>query len=395
MKICYVISTVNIAGGANRSLLDLLPYIKAAGHECTILACAHGSMEEAARDLDIAYKVIPFSTYTETDVPIKRVRRRAANIYGKYAIALFLQSERFDILHNNSLPTAAGMDAAAMIGIPYICHIRENIWNGLGMEFYCPSKIKSILRKASINIAISDFIAESYQGFEPAARFMTLNDGIRTDDYYCERKIFESDTIQIGMVGVINPQKGQKEAAKAVELLHESGYTNIEMDIIGDNGLWRGTRNYANDLKKDLKNRSIEYIHFIPSIESIENLRLQRSKYDINLICSNAAGLGRTTIESMLSGSLTIAANAGATPEILADKKYGLLYESGNASDLAKRIAYAVTHKDEMRQIANKAQLYARDRFSIDRYAEQVLSIYDQVLLGERETNERAKFFDN
>ena len=65
MKICYVISTVNIAGGANRSLLDLLPYVIDAGHECTILACAHGSMEDAARDLGIPYKVIPFSTYRD------------------------------------------------------------------------------------------------------------------------------------------------------------------------------------------------------------------------------------------------------------------------------------------------------------------------------------------
>ena len=380
MKICYVISTVNVAGGANRSLLDLLPYVIAAGHECTILACAHGSMEDATNNLGIPYKVIPFSTYVETTTLLRKAKRRAANIYGKHAIEKYLRKEKFDFVHNNSLPTAVGMDAALSLKIPYICHIRENVWGGLGMQFYCPNRVRNIIQKADKVITISDYIAKSYTGFAPGDNYITMNDGLFVDDYYSEREILTNKVVRLGIIGVINPQKGQREAVEAVELIHQRGFSNINLDIIGDDGLWNGSREYAQNLRRYVAEKELEYIHFIPAIEDPQKLKNLRDSYDINLICSNAEGLGRTTIESMLSGSLTIAANAGATPEIIKNNEWGLLYESGNTENLAAKIEYAINHKPEMKQIAKKSQIYARDRFSIENYAKQMLSLYDSML---------------
>ena len=380
MKICYVISTVKVAGGANRSLLDLLPYVINAGHECTVLACAHGSMEDAVKHLGASYKVIPFSTYVEATSLYRKIKRRAANIYGKRAIERFLKKERFDLVHNNSLPTAVGMDAALTKRIPYICHIRENVWDGLGMKFYCPDRIKRIIQKANKVITISDYIAKSYSEFALGDNYVTINDGLCIDEYFSERVIFPGECVKLGIIGVINPQKGQKEAVEAVEMLHQRGFSDIKLEIIGDDGLWNGSRDYAQNLKRYVAEKGLSYISFIPAIEDSKELRNKRNTYDINLICSNAEGLGRTTIESMLSGSLTIAANAGATPEIVKNYENGLLYESGSVEDLADKIEYALTHKPEMRKIAKGSQIYAVDRFSIEKYARQVLSLYDNLL---------------
>ena len=57
-----------------------------------------------------------------------------------------------------------------------------------------------------------------------------------------------------------------------------------------------------------------------------------------------------------------------------------MLYESGNTEDLAAKIEYAINHKPEMKQIAKDSQIYARDRFSIENYASQMLSLYDSML---------------
>lgn len=379
MKICYVISTVNVAGGANRSLLELLPYVIDAGHECTILACAHGSMENAAKKLGVSYKVIPFSTYVETTTLYRKIKRRAANFYGKYAIERFLRKEGFNLLHNNSLPTAVGMDAALSVKMPYICHIRENIWTGLGMRFYCPNRVRKIIQGAAKVITISDYISKSYSGFASSNNFTIINDGLCIDDYYSQRNIFVDSVIKLGIIGVINPQKGQREAVEALEILHHRGLSNIELDIIGDDGLWNGSRKYAQNLKEYVVENKLNYIHFIPAIEDSQKLKERRDLYDINLVCSNAEGLGRTTVESMLSGSLTIAANAGATPEIMNNNEYGLLYESGNSVDLADKIEYAILHKKDMERIAREAQEHAKNRFSIDSYANQILSLYDCI----------------
>lgn len=207
MKICYVISTVNVAGGANRSLLEFLPFVIGAGHECTVLACAHGSMEQAVKEMGAEYKVLPFSTYVEAPSLFRKIKRRAANALGKAAITAFFYSQHFDLVHNNSLPTAVGMDVAASLGIPYICHIRENIWAGLGMEFYCPNRIRRIIRKADCVLTISKFINDAYYTRFPNDNYLVINDGINVGDYYVERDIFTHDDVRIGIVGVINPQR--------------------------------------------------------------------------------------------------------------------------------------------------------------------------------------------
>lgn len=380
MKICYVISTVNQAAGANRSLLDMLPFIMEAGHECHVLACAHGTIEEALHKLGVAYHVLPFTTYVKAGSTYKQIKRQAINVIGKRMIRSFFESEHFDLIHNNSLPTAIGIDVANRLRIPYVCHIRENIWDGLGMEFYCPARVKEIIEEADSTIAISEYVNSAYSCFAPDANYSVINDGLVVENYYSKRDIFKSNEVKMGIIGVINPQKGQREAVEAVELVHKRGYSNVSIDIIGDNGLWKGTREYGIQLKEEVRNKGLNYIHFLPAIEDNDELRNKRNEYDINLVCSRAEGLGRITIESMLSGALTIAADAGATKEIVIDGQYGLLYESRNPKDLADKIIYAIEHQDKMKEIAMQSQAYAKEKFSVKAYADKILSIYDTIM---------------
>ena len=100
--------------------------------------------------------------------------------------------------------------------------------------------------------------------------------------------------------------------------------------------------------------RGLDEVSFIPPIEDTEELRTLRRGCDINLICSKAEGMGRTTIESMLSGSLTIAADAGATPELIRDGETGL----------------------------RAGQDYARQSFDPGLYGRKIEELYTEVLGG-------------
>lgn len=380
MKICYVISTVNIAGGANRSLLDMIGLVKKAGHECVVLGPAKGSIEKELNRMNITYKVIPFRSSVKSANTVRNCLKQGMNHFARQAIKRFFKKEHFDLVHNNSLPTMVGMEAATSVNIPYVCHIRENVWNGLGMEFINNENVKKVIRDASADIAISEYILEDYTKFEPNGKYYVINDGININDYYEKKDILNKNVISIGMVGVINPQKGQEEAVRAIEILRERGYDQIKLEIIGMDGAWNGSRDYAYNLKKYVIDKNLDCVHFTPAVESSEELKNLRSEHDINLICSRAEGLGRTTIESMLSGSLTIAAEAGATPEILGNFKQGLLYECGNPSDLADKIEYVINHKAEMRTLAIKGQEYAVNHFSAENYVRSILGLYEEII---------------
>lgn len=379
MNICYVISTPEVAGGANRSLLDMILLVKKAGHECFVLGPSYGSMAEELTKQKIEYITIPFKSSVKHGNFLRNFAKYIYNLWIRQSIKRLLKNREIDIVHNNSLPTLVGMEAAYSLKIPYVCHIRENIWNGLGMEFINNSDAHKVIKNASTNIAISEFIKTAYQQYEPKAEYIVVNDGIRVDDYYENKEILCNNTIKIGIIGVINPQKGQEDIVHAIEILRTRGYEQIELEIIGKEGSWRGNKSYALNLKDYVKEKKLTCVKFILPIENVNELKARRKKHDINVICSRAEGLGRTTIESMLSGTLTIAANAGATNEIINNMEQGILYECGDPYDLANKIEYAINNRDLMKEIAKKGQSYAIDRFSIEKYTSSILKIYNKV----------------
>ncbi len=380
MKICFVLSTVNKAGGANRSLFELLKMLQKNGHECFVLMNRHGSMEDALKSVDAEYKLLPFKSSVKADSALKTLIKKIINIYSKYCIAFYLKRKRIDILHNNSLPTAIGMEAAYKAQVPYICHIRENIWDGLGMEFYHPSKIKNMIRSASEVIVISDYVKRVYQDFVPDASFALVPDSVDAENYYEKKTILENQCTNLLIVGIINPQKGQKDIIKAIEILNENRPGDFYLRIVGRDGYWNGNKDYASSLHRYVEEHCLNNVEFVGELEDHTKLREIRKQSDICVVCSRAEGLGRTTIESMISGNLTIAANAGASPEIIKDKVTGLLYEPGNAVELADQIAFAVEHRNEMRKIADKGQSYAVEEFDQKIYVKKMIDIYERLL---------------
>lgn len=383
MKICYLITTADTAAGANRSLLNLMSALKDDGNQYYVIAPAHGKMEEEVNKRGAKYIVYPYRYSVKASNKRNTYLKRLYNWRATLAIKKFLTKERIDVFHNNSVPNAVGMNAAHMAGIPYICHIRENVWDGTGMEFYNSNNIRRLIRDAYCVITISDYLRRTYISFEPNGNYVTINDGISIDDYYDEREIFAKDEVNIAIIGMINPQKDQFEAIRALEVLRERDYSNLHLDIIGDGCRWKGSSSYILELKQYVENKRLMNVSFLPPIYDMEDLRKARRKYDINLVCSWAEGLGRVTIESMLAGSLTIAADAGATSEILRNGEQGLLYKKGDYVELADKLEYALKNRDKMRRIARQAQIYAAERFNPDAYALKIKQIYNAIQMDQ------------
>ena len=380
MKICYFLSTSAVAGGANRSLLDMIRQLMSTEKDfsCFVILNGQGTMENALQELGIKYYIVTYANAVKSRIAWRTFGKRVFNIFAKQKLKSILRNERPDIVHNNSLPTTIGMELALQEKIPYICHIRENVWSGLGMDFYAPETVKCVINNAHSVIAISEFIKNSYKDFH-RNDVIVVPDGLLIDDYYSpNREILKNEKVNILIVGVVNPQKGQADAVKAVEILQQKGY-DINLTILGAFGRWKESTRYADELKDYVTERAIPNIHFMEPINDDKELKNLRNKFDINLICSSAEGLGRTTIESMLSGALTIAANAGATPEIITDHKTGLLYTSGVINELYSCIEWAINNRINARKIAQNGQCFAYNTFSVREYAEKIMAIYKSI----------------
>lgn len=376
MKVCYVLSTSEITGGANRSILDLLGALNRSKIEPIVLIKKHGDIEYELNRLKIPVYLVPFINEVSAGNPILDGMKRINAIKTTGQVVRFLKKHKVELVHNNSLPTLVGMEAAYKLGIPYVCHIREQIKSGLELQLLNEEKHFGIVRKSTGILAISEFVCEEYEEFLKGFPVIVLHDGVDISLYQNDEKtIFNGDLVNLAIYGNLDAQKGQMDAVRAVEILREKLNIPIKLYIIGNQ-----KTEYADKVKQYVNSRGISNIVFMEPIRESESLKKSRDKMDINLVCSSAEGLGRVTIESMLSGCLTIGAKAGGTPEIIQDRVNGLMYECHNAEDLARTIEWAVANRNEAQRIARDGRVYAKENYNIVKYAMEIQNIYQALV---------------
>lgn len=165
-----------------------------------------------------------------------------------------------------------------------------------------------------------------------------------TDDQLMrEQKKSKSDACQllglnperfiVGIVGRIDPLKGQHTLINALQLMHDE---NIHVIIVGES-----TKNESNHYELELKQkvRSLGLQHVVSFFPYSNNVATYYSAMDVFVMASKGETFGTVTIEAMSMGLPVVGTNASGTPEILDHGKAGLLFEPDNADELSQCIA--------------------------------------------------------
>lgn len=374
MKVCYVTHLPNLTG-ASQSLLDILSKWDKDKVEAVVLLGKHGPLEKELNKLGIRYKIIPYFPEVKNKKNfLINLMKRIANRIALPKIIKFYKDEEFDLIHNNSLLVGVGMEAAYKADIPYICHLREFVWEDHRIKLLNEKKQYFYLNHSGAAIAISNVIREKFQPMAEKTHFETIYDGINISKYLQNnKKILYNNKINLMLAGRIAPGKGQLDAIKAAEELVRRGITDVRLQIIGGTG----DEKYADRIKNYVKNHELDAVEFIEFTNDLYGLR---EECDIGLVCSAAEAMGRVTLENMLTGCLTIGADSGATKELIRDGVTGLLYRQGDYNDLADKIIYAMENKESMRTIAMNGQEYAVREFDSGNYNDKLYDIYQFVL---------------
>ena len=85
-------------------------------------------------------------------------------------------------------------------------------------------------------------------------------------------------------------------------------------------------------------------------------------------------------IESFSCGKPVIGSNLGAMAELIEDSKTGLLFEPGNAEDLAAKINWANEHREEMKQMGINARKEYEEKYIAEKNYKMLMSIYQQAI---------------
>lgn len=101
---------------------------------------------------------------------------------------------------------------------------------------------------------------------------------------------------------------------------------------------------------------------------------------DVILAPSVEEPFGRSLIEAMLLGTPLIAADSGGNPEIIRQGETGYLVPPDDPDALAERTLALLRQPEARATIAAKAREDAVARFGMQRHAQSIMQIYDNIL---------------
>lgn len=371
MRICYCLATTDMEGGA-KSLLDLLKGVKSNDsiEPFVILTKHHLELENELRQMQIKYKIIYHGTDCKTKNKIKQLIKVIVNKISINKIKKFLTSNKIDLLHNNSVLSLVGMIAASELKIPYICHVRESIEDDLNLKMMNYQKLYNLMSNSFKCIYISNAVYDRYKNYVTSNNNIIIYDGIDTKKYILQKEDVLYDFNKILFVGRISKGKGQLDAIKAINYLVTKYKLNYVLTIIGT----IGDENYYEEILQYIKKNNLE--NYVKIISYSSDLKEYRKKNRIALVCSEKEGLGRVTIEAMLSRQIVIGSSSGATKEIIKDNVNGYLYEPHNIEQLAEIIKN--TNETDVKKIIENGYKYAINEFENEKETEKVIELYNQ-----------------
>ena len=100
--------------------------------------------------------------------------------------------------------------------------------------------------------------------------------------------------------------------------------------------------------------------------------------FDIFVLPSLKEGLPYTLLEAGLAGLAVIATDVGGNPEIIENKKTGLLVSPANADEIADAIKFLIENPAVSKNLSLNLRQKILQEFSLERMVNETLKIYNR-----------------
>ena len=361
--------------GANRSLLTLIEYFHCKDYAVNVLLPSNGSMARHLKRQGIAYDVIfNYGSFLYIRPKLKHI---VVPLLGLFNIFIFpyivykIRKFNPDIIYSNTSAENIGVFASKFLKVKHISHIRE--FMSLDHESYFIFG-KTIKRKfiewSDGVIFVSKAVAEHIKG---DLKFKTLNkviyNGLKIPNVK-PNSVSVPIAIKFGIVGLIDPAKGQLQALQYFSNIVEQ-YPHSTLHIYGT-----GSGKYYNKLIESIDQLKLNdkvILHgFVDDIERIYS-------FDVLMMFSRSEGFGRVTVEAMMRGIPVIGMNSAGTSELINNGKTGYLFKDQESFNESLSSLFSTEYSFNL--IRMKAFESSSEQFNDKKYNISIESFINKVLI--------------
>ena len=371
------------AGGAERVLRSFLSLLDASGFRAVL---AVPRQAEALRgefgDLGCPLVELPPMTQPAGRSVAEVLRLGFSLLRLNLACWLMLRRERPDVVYVNSIFALHFAALPARIcGVPLVYHEHNlvsqreaSLWHRL---------FPRLVRSAARVIAISGAVGETLRRVGvPSERVEVVHNGIAhaPQSPKAARDPASRPGFAIAQVANLHRWKGHETSLRALALL---------ADRVPDARLVFYGRTQEADFGRELRDMATELglsgrVEFAGFVSDVEE---RLPGFDCLVVASYGEPFGLVVLEAMRAGIPVVGSRAGGVPEIIRHGENGLLFDVGDAEDLAKCFERIARDPELARSLAQSGLRTVREEFSAERQARSIEAVLERAASSARNTN--------
>ena len=355
-------------GGGQLSLLDLLPALSRRGWEPIVATPGEGPLTHSATRLGVEVMMLSAASYSSGRKTLADVTRYAYESPKLICdIARMVSSKRIHLLYVNAprlLPAAALV--ARLWRIPLVFHCHNRIAQRTGVLVAGPSLRLSRARV----IACCRYAADPIRWFIRSEDLAVVYNGVGQMGRHAADH--STRVRRIGIIGRVEPEKGQMEFVRAARLLIDR-FGDCQFSVIGA-PVFSGA-DYCTRVVEASRGLPIEFLGWRDDIATL------LAGLDLLAVPSSSLdSTPRVILEAFAAGVPVVAFPSGGIPEIVEDEQTGFLTAAATADALAQRISSILEMAPATLQaVVQRAGRRWQDEHTLDIYQDRVANFLSQA----------------
>lgn len=411
MKILMCNTFHYLRGGADRCFLDMIALLEAQGHE-VIPFCMHHQKNLPS----------PYESYfvTEVDFPsllsgsgiggkLKVLERVVYSREAKRQIERLIEDTKPDIAHVHGIAhelSPSILPAIKQAGIPIVQTLHDyklvcpntnfvtqnrvceacfgrryyNVVrhrckrNSLpasvlaGVEMYTHKAMQIYEKNVDTFISPSRFLKEKVAQHGIENQIVNIPNFLHLDRYVPN---FEGENYFI-FFGRLVETKGVRTLLEAMR------------QVKGADLYIAGTGELMPELKAYKEMHQLDHVHFLGFLSQDKLMPLLKNARFAVVPSEWYENYSMAILESMASGTPVVGAKIGGIPELVIEGETGVLFESGNANQLAQRINELLAEPEKTAVFAKNSRRFVEETNNPDRFYRSTMALYETLVTKEK-----------
>ncbi|MBN1562388.1 MAG: glycosyltransferase family 4 protein [Anaerolineae bacterium] len=410
MKILMCNSYYYLRGGIERYFFDLAEILTAHGHE-VIPFSMHHERNFASEYARYFVSEIDFPRLMRDKASLltklKAVERVIYSREAKQRIAQLIKDTQPDIAHVHEIADEISpsiLPAIKRAGIPIVQTLHEGKLLCPNTEFVCRGEICERCKKRKFyNVVRYRCKRDSLAASMLACLEAYIHRGLKiyensVDVFLTPSQFLQNKFVEYGFDADVRHQPAFVDPADFSPSYEPSDYfmyfgrlvrikgvptllaamqwvnsTSAKLLIIGEGELDASLKAYA-------QQHGLSNVSFLGYLNKPDLIPLiQRAAFTI-LPSECYENYPYAVIESFACGTPVIGARIGGIPELIKDGENGLLFESGNARQLAEKIQYMLDHPDVAIEMGRKGRQQVETVNNPQTHYERIIALYESLL---------------